>query len=168
MKTLLALLCGLCLATAAISAAAAPRPKVGLVLGGGGARGAAHIGVLETLERLQVPVDCVAGTSFGALVAGAWAAGRSGRVAPVTTVGRGAGAADRSTRVLPVRAGAAAPAGRVVVPVAGECGAPCEQGECRGHGHKFQFHWTDSLCSLGFMCVVHRRESIGGVPWPGA
>jgi NTE family protein len=53
----------------------AERPKVGLVLGGGGARGAAHIGVLETLERLQVPVDCVAGTSFGALVAGAWAAG---------------------------------------------------------------------------------------------
>lgn len=71
MKTLIALLCGLCLA----AASAAPRPKVGLVLGGGGARGAAHIGVLETLERLQVPVDCVAGTSFGALVAGAWAAG---------------------------------------------------------------------------------------------
>lgn len=56
-------------------AVAADRPKVGLVLGGGGARGAAHIGVLETLERLQVPVDCVAGTSFGALVAGAWSAG---------------------------------------------------------------------------------------------
>ena len=53
----------------------AERPRIGLVLGGGGARGAAHIGVLETLERLQVPVDCVAGTSFGALVAGAWAAG---------------------------------------------------------------------------------------------
>lgn len=55
--------------------ACAARPKVGLVLGGGGARGAAHIGVLEVLEQLQVPVDCVAGTSFGALVAGAWAAG---------------------------------------------------------------------------------------------
>jgi predicted acylesterase/phospholipase RssA len=53
------------------------RPTIGLVLGGGGARGAAHIGVLEVLERLQVPVDCVAGTSFGALVAGAWAAGVS-------------------------------------------------------------------------------------------
>lgn len=53
------------------------RPKVGLVLGGGGARGAAHIGVLEVLERLRVPVDCVAGTSMGALVAGAWAAGRT-------------------------------------------------------------------------------------------
>jgi len=55
----------------------AARPKVGLVLGGGGARGAAHIGVLEVLERLRVPVDCVAGTSMGALVAGAWAAGLS-------------------------------------------------------------------------------------------
>lgn len=51
------------------------RPRIGLVLGGGGARGAAHIGVLEVLEELRVPVDCVAGTSFGALVAGAWAAG---------------------------------------------------------------------------------------------
>jgi NTE family protein len=53
------------------------RPKVGLVLGGGGARGAAHVGVLEVLEQLRIPVDCVAGTSMGALVAGAWAAGRS-------------------------------------------------------------------------------------------
>jgi NTE family protein len=53
----------------------APRPRVGLVLGGGGARGAAHIGVLEVLERLRVPVDCVAGTSMGGLVAGTFAAG---------------------------------------------------------------------------------------------
>jgi NTE family protein len=66
----------LCLTCAIVSAAsAADRPKVGLVLGGGGARGAAHIGVLEELERLRIPVDCVAGTSMGALVAGAWAAG---------------------------------------------------------------------------------------------
>ncbi len=57
--------------------AAQDRPKVGLVLGGGGARGAAHIGVLEVLEELRVPVDCVAGTSMGALIAGAWAAGLS-------------------------------------------------------------------------------------------
>jgi NTE family protein len=54
----------------------ADRPRVGLVLGGGGARGAAHIGVLEVLEQLRVPVDCVAGTSMGALVAGVWASGR--------------------------------------------------------------------------------------------
>ncbi|WP_288129343.1 patatin-like phospholipase family protein, partial [Accumulibacter sp.] len=43
------------------------RPRVGLVLGGGGARGAAHIGVLEVLEKMRVPVDCVAGTSMGGL-----------------------------------------------------------------------------------------------------
>jgi len=53
------------------------RPRIGLVLGGGGARGAAHIGVLEILEKLRVPVDCVAGTSMGALVSGAYAAGLS-------------------------------------------------------------------------------------------
>lgn len=51
------------------------RPRIGLVLGGGGARGTAHIGVLEVLEKLRVPVDCVAGTSMGALVAGAYVSG---------------------------------------------------------------------------------------------
>jgi NTE family protein len=56
-------------------AAEASRPKVGLVLGGGGARGGAHLGVLEVLEELRVPVDCVAGTSMGALIGGAYAAG---------------------------------------------------------------------------------------------
>lgn len=65
--------------TPAPASASAPgaetRPRIGLVLGGGGARGTAHIGVLEVLERLRVPVDCVAGTSMGALVAGAWAGG---------------------------------------------------------------------------------------------
>jgi NTE family protein len=67
------------LAAAAVAHAAETtlRPRVGLVLGGGGARGAAHLGVLEVLEKLRVPVDCVAGTSMGALVAGAWAAGMS-------------------------------------------------------------------------------------------
>jgi len=65
-----------CQSTVAFAADAA-RPRIGLVLGGGGARGAAHIGVLETLEKLRVPIDCVAGTSMGALVAGAWAAGMS-------------------------------------------------------------------------------------------
>ena len=58
-------------------ARAADPPRIGLVLGGGGARGAAHIGVLEVLERLRVPVHCITGTSMGALVAGAWAAGVS-------------------------------------------------------------------------------------------
>ena len=52
-------------------------PRIGLVLGGGGARGAAHIGVLQKLQELRVPVDCVAGTSMGGLVAGAFSSGLS-------------------------------------------------------------------------------------------
>jgi NTE family protein len=51
------------------------RPRVGLVLGGGGARGAAHIGVLRELEKLRVPVDAIAGTSMGAIIGGLYAAG---------------------------------------------------------------------------------------------
>ncbi|MCP6237378.1 patatin-like phospholipase family protein, partial [Klebsiella pneumoniae] len=53
------------------------RPRIGLVLSGGGARGLAHIGVLKVLEELQIPVDIVVGTSMGAVVGGAYAAGRS-------------------------------------------------------------------------------------------
>jgi len=53
------------------------RPSVGLVLSGGGALGAAHVGVLEVLEELRVPVDCVAGTSMGAIVGGLYAMGLS-------------------------------------------------------------------------------------------
>ena len=51
------------------------RPRVGLALSGGAARGAAHVGVLRVLEEQGVPVDCIAGTSAGALVGGAYAAG---------------------------------------------------------------------------------------------
>ncbi|WP_395375677.1 patatin-like phospholipase family protein [Marinicella sp. W31] len=51
------------------------RQKVGLVLSGGGARGAAHIGVLKVLEELKVPVDYIAGTSMGSIVGGLYAAG---------------------------------------------------------------------------------------------
>jgi NTE family protein len=53
------------------------RLRVGLVLGGGGARGAAHIGVLRELERMRVPVDAIAGTSMGAIVGGLYASGMS-------------------------------------------------------------------------------------------
>jgi len=53
------------------------RPKIGLVLSGGGALGFAHIGVLKVLEELRVPIDCVVGTSMGALVGGTYAAGVS-------------------------------------------------------------------------------------------
>ncbi len=50
---------------------------VGLALGSGAALGLAHIGVLKVIEREQIPVDLVAGSSIGALIAGLWASGRS-------------------------------------------------------------------------------------------
>ena len=53
------------------------RPRIGLVLGGGGARGAAHVGVLKVLEELHIPVDCIAGNSMGAIVGGLYASGLS-------------------------------------------------------------------------------------------
>ena len=53
----------------------ADRPRVGLALGGGGARGLAHVGVLEWLEEHRIPVDAIAGTSMGGLVGGSYAAG---------------------------------------------------------------------------------------------
>nr|WP_084715835.1 patatin-like phospholipase family protein [Vibrio galatheae] len=53
------------------------RPKVGVVLAGGGAKGAAHIGVLKALEELKVPVDIIAGTSMGSYVGGLYAMGLS-------------------------------------------------------------------------------------------
>jgi NTE family protein len=56
----------------------ADRPhKIGLALSGGGARGAAHIGVLKVLEKEGIRVDCIAGTSFGSLVGGLYALGYS-------------------------------------------------------------------------------------------
>ncbi len=55
----------------------AERPKIGLVLSGGGARGIAHIGVLKALEKLQIPIDCIAGTSMGSIVGGLYASGYS-------------------------------------------------------------------------------------------
>jgi NTE family protein len=53
------------------------RPRIGLVLAGGGAKGGAHVGVLKVLEELHVPVDCIAGTSIGALVGAGYASGIS-------------------------------------------------------------------------------------------
>ncbi len=53
------------------------RPRIGLALSGGGARGAAEIGVLKVLEREGIRVDCIAGTSFGAIVGGLYSAGYS-------------------------------------------------------------------------------------------
>jgi NTE family protein len=55
----------------------AHRPRIGLVLSGGGARGTAHIGVLKVLEQNHVPIDAIAGTSMGAVVGGLYASGLS-------------------------------------------------------------------------------------------
>lgn len=51
------------------------RPRIGLVLSGGGARGLAHVGVLKVLEQAHVPIDMVAGTSMGAIIGGLYASG---------------------------------------------------------------------------------------------
>src|ERR1700754_2619782 len=53
------------------------RASVGRVVGGGGGRGIAHIAVLRKLEQLHIPVDCIAGTSMGALVGALYASGKS-------------------------------------------------------------------------------------------
>ena len=58
-----------------LSCAAAERPKVALVLSGGGAKGMAHVGVLRVLEEIQVPVDLVVGTSAGSAVGALYASG---------------------------------------------------------------------------------------------
>ncbi|MBL0123486.1 MAG: patatin-like phospholipase family protein [Betaproteobacteria bacterium] len=57
------------------SAGGAKRPKICLVLSGGGARGAAHLGVIKVLEEYRVPISCIAGTSMGALFGAAYATG---------------------------------------------------------------------------------------------
>jgi len=60
---------------AAPAAGVGERPCVGLVLGGGGARGAAHVGVLKVLERERIPICAIAGTSMGAVVGSLYASG---------------------------------------------------------------------------------------------
>lgn len=63
----------------AAGAAPAQRPRIGLVLSGGGARGTAHVGVLKVLEEMHIPVDAIAGTSMGAVVGGLYASGLNAR-----------------------------------------------------------------------------------------
>ena len=70
--------CGVALAAAdASDAQSVTRPRVALVLSGGGARGLAHVGALRALQELQVPVDMVVGVSMGSVVGGAYASGRT-------------------------------------------------------------------------------------------
>ena len=59
------------------AASAKVRPRIGLVLSGGGARGAAQVGVIKVLEELRIPIDFIAGSSMGALVGAAYASGTS-------------------------------------------------------------------------------------------
>ncbi len=68
----------LLLAAHAGLAAEQARPRIGLVLSGGGARGAAHVGVLKVLDEMQIPIDAVAGTSMGAVVGGLYSSGMTG------------------------------------------------------------------------------------------
>ncbi|MDE2261531.1 MAG: patatin-like phospholipase family protein, partial [Gammaproteobacteria bacterium] len=74
---LLWLACSAATAAAPPVATAPHRLRIGLVLSGGGARGIAHVGVLEVLEKLHVPIDAIAGTSMGAVVGGLYASGQS-------------------------------------------------------------------------------------------
>lgn len=80
-RSLFAVLALLAAATASAQQVTAPsdaaRPRIGLVLSGGGARGAAHIGVLKVLEENRIPIDAIAGTSMGAVVGGLYASGLS-------------------------------------------------------------------------------------------
>ena len=79
----LALLCGAAGAADEVTglaprdAATPARPRIGLVLSGGGARGFAHIGVLKVLHELNVPVDAITATSMGSIIGGSYASGRT-------------------------------------------------------------------------------------------
>ncbi|MCS3456388.1 NTE family protein [Aeromonas sp. BIGb0405] len=86
-RTLLLLLgCLPLLALFGGQAMASERPKIALVLSGGGAKGSAHIGVLKVLEEKRIPVDIIVGTSMGSYVAGMYAMGYSAEEVERTTL----------------------------------------------------------------------------------
>ena len=72
---LMLICCGLSVMAQQQNEGGKTRPKVGLVLGGGGAKGAAAIGILRELEREKIPIDYIAGTSIGAIIGGLYAQG---------------------------------------------------------------------------------------------
>ena len=72
---LMLICCGLSMMAQQQNEGGKTRPKVGLVLGGGGAKGAAAIGILKELEREKIPIDYIAGTSIGAIIGGLYAQG---------------------------------------------------------------------------------------------
>ncbi|NLT70756.1 MAG: patatin-like phospholipase family protein [Verrucomicrobiaceae bacterium] len=61
-----------------VTAESSPRPRLGIALSSGGAKGLAHVGVIQVLEENGIPIDAIAGTSMGAYVGGLWASGLSG------------------------------------------------------------------------------------------
>ena len=63
--------------TSVVAKPAPQRPRIGLALSGGGARGIAHVGVLKVLDEMRIPISCVSGTSMGSIVGGTFAAGRT-------------------------------------------------------------------------------------------
>ena len=73
MKRVTTIIAALLVCTAAL----ADRPKVGVVFCGGGAKGAAHVGVLKVLEENGIPIDYIAGTSMGSIMGGLYAIGYS-------------------------------------------------------------------------------------------
>lgn len=77
MKFLVSLLLLLTLGLSPANADTEQRPKIGLVLGGGGAAGVAHVGVLKVLEANHIPIDVIAGNSMGAIVGSLYASGMS-------------------------------------------------------------------------------------------
>lgn len=72
---LMLICCGLSMRAQQENEGGMTRPKVGIVLGGGGAKGAAAIGILKEIERAKIPVDYIAGTSIGAIIGGLYAQG---------------------------------------------------------------------------------------------
>ncbi len=64
-------------AAAAEDLVSSDHPRIGLVLSGGGARGLAHVGVIQVLEEMKIPIHCVVGTSMGAIVGAFYASGLS-------------------------------------------------------------------------------------------
>lgn len=71
------LICSIMTSHAQVVYSLQTRPKVGLVLSGGGAKGAAHIGVLKYIEETGIPIDYIAGTSMGSIIGGLYALGYS-------------------------------------------------------------------------------------------
>lgn len=69
-----------------MAAAQSERPRIALVLSGGGAKGSAHIGILKVLEEKRIPVDIIVGTSMGSYVAGMYAMGLSAEEVERTTL----------------------------------------------------------------------------------